>query len=181
MQPGSKGKRIGTGNNVMKRGITIRILTLVFALALQTAAWSQTSLEWYFDNTHFLVSPSDQVVLSATVTNTSLQPVALTFWGATFAGDLQSRYSLTWVLNLPVQIVSAHGTVPFILGTLAPIGSFVPPGTYHADPAWIYFEPNIPQYSANSFQIEVVPEPSVWALLTGGVLITSFIRRTRSS
>ena len=88
-----------------------------------------------------------------------------------FAGDLQKVYDFSFRLNLFGRIVPGNGTLQFDFGTLTPIGGYVSPGTYQADPARISFDEfDNPRESVNTFEITVIPEPSVNCL--GGVGLT---------
>jgi hypothetical protein len=148
---------------------SIPLLSLVL-LTATPAAWSQdTPLRWWFDSTRFVVQPSDEIHVTATLTNTSSEPITILGVGRSFTGDLQKLYDFKVVLDLPpMTVVPAHSTLDFGFGDLIPIGGHVPVGTFDADPALLQFAIfAAPQPPENTFQIEVVPEPSV--LLLSGV------------
>lgn len=151
-------------------------MSVIFAILSGTSlARSQGTLSWQFDSTAFVVQPGDPILLTGTVTNSSDTPYLIPGGGASFTGDLQFNYQVSWLLNVYGKTVPADGTLQFNFCTLTPIGGYVQPGVYQADPvsnpAAINFA-GIPDNSyllpsQNYFQITVVPEPSVVCL--GGV------------
>ena len=149
--------------------MSIKLLSVIFAfLSGASVARSQGTLSWQFDSTDFVVQPTDQILLTGTVSNSSTAPFLIQGGGASFTGDLQFHYEVSWLLNISGQTVPADGTLQFAFCTLIPIGGYVQPGVYQADPisnpAAINFAGIddisylIP--SQNYFQITVVPEPS---------------------
>ena len=159
--------------------MSTKIISTIFAIfAGVCAARSQGTLSWRFDSTAFVVQPTDQILLTATVSNSSDTPYLIQGGGASFTGDLQFHYEVSWLLNVFGKTVPANGTLQFDFCTLLPIGGYVQPGIYVADPvsnpATINFAGNnneIP--SQNYFQITVVPEPSIMRL--GGVGLVFFL------
>ena len=155
------------------------IPSLFFALLAATpSVWSQnTPLRWWFDSTTFVVQPSDEIHVTATLTNTSSQPFTFMGAGSSFTGDLQTLYDFKIPSDgflAPAEpgqsgetTVPAHSSLDFSFGDLIPIGGYAPVGTYAADPALLQFDFAAPQAPENTFRIEVVPEPSI--LLLGGV------------
>jgi hypothetical protein len=160
-------------------------ITHCFGLRAQgTLRWS-----WRFDQTSFVVGPSDWILLTATATIIN-NPGAVPFAGgvsANFSGDLQKIYSFTFGRTgsdfgeeffgerlFPGQEIS------FLFGVLTPI-STVKPGTYRADPATLGFH-GVNKLSENTFTIVVVPEPPTIAVLTLGILLVhggTFVRKWR--
>jgi len=148
------------------------ILVVLVLLTVTPVARSQGTLAWYFDTTEFVVQPTDQILLTCTVSNLSGQAYTIFGWGSSFGGPLQYHYAFSPLIDLDSKIVPGYGSLQFDYGTLTPIGGYVTPGTYYADPARINFSP-IPstgQLSENTFQITVVPEPTSLALTTIGIL-----------
>jgi hypothetical protein len=134
-----------------------KILSIMFALLVHTPfTWAISTLSWSFDQTSFIVLPSDQIVVTATVRNSSDQPYTIPGSPASFSGDLQKLYDFLWLGDLFNQTVPANGELQFTFGTLTPIGGCVPPGTYFADPAYYRFGDGF-QLSENTFQITVLP------------------------
>jgi hypothetical protein len=155
--------------------MSTRIFSVIFAVfGTISLAYSQGTLSWRFDTTSFFVQPTDQILLTGTLSNSSDSPFVIQGGAARFTGDLQRHYEVSWLLTLFGQTVPAHGTLQFDYCNLTPIGGFVQPGVYSTDPisnpAFIfpliddieYFLP-----SQGYFQITVVPEPSITRL--GGV------------
>jgi hypothetical protein len=135
-----------------------KILSIMFALLVHTPfTWAISTLSWSFDQTSFIVLPSDQIVVTATVRNSSDQPYTIPVSHAFFAGELQKLYDFVWMGDeLFMQTIPANGEIQFTFGTLTPIGGCVPPGTYFADPAYVGFGGGF-QLSENTFQITVLP------------------------
>jgi hypothetical protein len=161
-----------------------RILLLFFVLLIQPfSAWAQGTLAWSYDNTDYLVHPSDQIVVTATVTNSSLDPYTISGYSANFSGDLQKLYDFTFLLNLTGRTVPGQGVLHFDFGMLTPIGGYVAPGVYDADPAWIGFGVGpSPLSPDNNFRITVeVPEPSVWNVGGVGLLLFGALQLWRHS
>jgi hypothetical protein len=152
-----------------------QILSVIIAtFSTMCLARSQGTLSWQFDTTAFFVQPTDQILLTGTLSNSSDSPFVIQGGGARFTGDLQWHYQVSWLFDISGATVPADGTIQFDYCILTPIGGFVQPGVYSTDPIsnpasifpWIddieYFLP-----SQNYFQITVVPEPSIICL--GGV------------
>jgi hypothetical protein len=161
--------------------MSIKILLVVITIfSGASLARSQGTLSWQFDSTDYVVQPTDQILLTGTISNSSDTPFFIQGAGASFTGDLQFHYQVSWQLALFGQTVPADGTLQFDFCTLLPIGGSVDPGVYVADPisnpAWLTLvgtdttESEIP--SQNFFQITVVPEPSTTSL---GVVALIFI------
>ena len=143
------------------------VLAVALALCLEAPwAWAQGTIAWYFDNTNFVVLPSDQILVTATVTNLSATPFKFDGIAGNFSGDLQKHYDFTPQQDLFGKTVPGYGALEFAFGTLTPVGGAVPLGTYYADPAAFNFGLGL-QYSENTFDITVVPEPTLLGL--GGV------------
>jgi hypothetical protein len=169
--------------------MSTKILPVTFAiLSGVSAAWSQGALSWQFDSTDFVVQPTDQILLTGTVSNSSDTPFLIQGGGASFTGDLQFYYQVSWLLDIFGETVPAEGTLQFDFLTLTPIGGYVEPGIYQADPisnpAAINFagidDIRYLLPAQNYFQITVVPEPSTFCLAGGGltfVFMLSFGKR----
>ena len=103
--------------------------------------------------------------------------------GGSFTGDLQAIYDFEFGPNAPFLGLSLNpgDDFSFVLGTLTPIGGSVPLGTYpfcceaHLEFGSVGSSKSLPP--ANTFAIEVVPEPPTWALCGVGVL--AFVSRRR--
>jgi hypothetical protein len=156
--------------------ISVKLLSVVVTVVSGVAvARSQSTLTWKFDQTNFVVQPTEQILLTGTVTNSSDTPYFIQAGASSFTGNLQDTYHFSWLLNVYHQTVPADGVLHFKFGTLTPIGGYVKLGVYQADPvsnpAFINFAGlSGLQYlnlSQNGFTITVVPEPSVICL--GGV------------
>ena len=153
--------------------MNIKIMSVILAiLSGASLARSQGTLSWQFDSTAFVVEPTDQILLTGTVVNSSDTPYLIQPGGevASFTGDLQYYYQVSWLLDFLGKTVPADGSLQFDFCTLIPIGGYVQPGIYQADPisnpADINFGGGLLP-SQNFFQITVVPEPSTVCL--GGV------------
>jgi hypothetical protein len=165
--------------------MNIKILLVVIAIfSGASLARSQGTLSWQFDSTDYVVQPTDQILLTGTISNSSDTPFFIQGAGASFTGDLQFHYQVSWQLALFGQTVPADGTLQFDFCTLLPIGGSVDPGVYVADPisnpAWLTLvgtdttESEIP--SQNFFQITVVPEPSTTSLGVVALIFISILR-----
>lgn len=154
---------------------TYRIIFILLSGTL--AARSQSTLFWSFDTPHFTVQQSEQIFVTATVTNLSEVPFAIQGGGGLFAGDLQKTYSFVWTADLFGKTVPGYGTLQFAFGSLTPIDGSAPLGTYYADPALIDFagidDPRYLRYAQNTFDITVVPEPTIVSLL-GLIVVVGF-------
>jgi hypothetical protein len=135
-----------------------KILSVMFALLVHTPfTWAISTLSWSFDQTDFIVLSSDQIVVTATVRNSSDQPYTIPGVGGSFGGLLQTHYDFTFMVGeLSNQTVPANGDLQFTFGTLTPLGGCVAPGTYFADPAALNFGTGLLP-SENTFQITVLP------------------------
>jgi hypothetical protein len=163
--------------------MSTKTLSVVLAiLSGASLARSQGTLSWQFDSTAFVVQPTDQILLSGTVSNSSDTPYLIPGAGASFTGDLQWDYEVSWLLALFGRTVPADGTLQFDFCTLKPIGGYVRPGVYVADPisnpAFINFGGG-PVYSQSFFQITVVPEPSIMRLGGVGFALPGVLRLRR--
>jgi hypothetical protein len=169
----------------MTRNLSIIALVLSFVLlSTPSSASADTIWSWSFDETHFIVGQNDSIVLRATLFNSPLstEPLVKT-GGASFTGDLQKIYHFEWGPDAQFFGLSLDpgDSFTFVLGTLTPISPPVPVGTYPfcceahlsfgslSAPGWL---PPL-----NTFEIEVVPEPPMWALWAVGVL--PFVWRRR--
>ena len=91
-------------------------MSVIFAiLSGASLARSQGTLSWQFDSTAFVVQPTDQILLTATVTNSSDAPYLIQNGGggASFTGNLQFYYQVSWLLNISGKTVPADGTLQF--------------------------------------------------------------------
>jgi|ERR1039457_602563 hypothetical protein len=164
----------------------MRIKTLLLIctiLAEATEAWSQGTLTWRFDSTEFIVRPTDQILITGTVTNSSDAPDLISADGSAFwTGELWPHYDFTWLVAIAGDIVPAHGALQFDFGTLIPIGGNVQPGIYQSGSGAIGFDAIDfqYQYSDNTFVVTVVPEPSTMALLAAGGGMIGFLLKRRS-
>jgi hypothetical protein len=131
---------------------------------------------WSFDETHFLIEPSESVVIHATIYNdaSSIMDMSILGVGAGFSGDLQKTFHFTFGptgnsgdfgTDFIGLTIPPGGVAPFVFGILTPIGGMAPEGTYFADPAFLNFNVNGlfsgPRYSTNTFTVTVVAEPSL--------------------
>ncbi|HZI79622.1 MAG TPA: hypothetical protein VFD69_08915 [Vicinamibacterales bacterium] len=162
----------------MTRNISIIALVFPFVLLSTPSTGSADTIwSWSFDETHFVVGPTDSVVVHATVFNSPLstEPLVKT-GGASFTGDLQKTYDFEFGPEAQFLGLSLDpgDSFSFVLGTLTPISPPVPIGTYP-----FCCEAHLAFGSAgssdflpplNTFEIEVVPEPPMWALWSVGVL-----------
>jgi hypothetical protein len=158
-----------------------RILLPCFILLIQAPwGWAQGTLAWWYDNTNYVVGPSDQILVTGTIANSSLDPYTIPGAGANFSGDLQKVYDFTFLLDLYGHTVPGHGVLQFPFGLLTPIKGYVQPGTYVADPAWIGFGGSGPISPENNFHITVqAPEPSVPGLGGAGLMLFGAVQSWR--
>ena len=162
----------------MRRAVSIIALLLPFVLlCVPSTASADTIWSWSFDETTFIVGPTDSIVLHATLFNSPLSTEPLTErGGASFTGDLQKIYDFTWGPDAQYSGLNVEpgDSFSFVLGTLTPIGGSVPIGTYpfcceaHLGFGSVSSSAFLPPL--NTFEIAVVPEPPIWALWSLGVL-----------
>src|SRR6185503_12439040 len=108
--------------------MSIKFLFVILTiLSGDSLAHSQGTVSWQFDNTAFIVHPTDKILITGTVTNSSDTPFVFQGGGASFTGDLQFYYQLSWLLDLFGKTVPANGTLQFDFCTLLPIGGYVQP------------------------------------------------------
>jgi hypothetical protein len=171
-----------------------KTLFIISTILIQvTSARSQGTLTWQFDSTNFVVQPTDNILITGTVINSSDTPYVIPNGTAAFwTGDLYAHYNFSWLINDIVgETVPAQGTLQFDFGTLAPIGDYVQPGVYQ--PGGVYYPGGADQpspgaidlgaglqYSDNAFVVTVVPEPSTMALLAAGGGMAGLLLRRRS-
>jgi hypothetical protein len=162
----------------MPRHIAIVALVLSFIqLTAPSTASADTIWWWSFNETNFVVGPTDSIVVRATVFNSPLstEPI-MKIGGGSFTGDLQAVYHFEWGSNDPFLGLSLNpgDEFSFILGTLTPIGRSVPIGTYpFCCEAHLEFgsaSSSTSQPPINTFEIQVVPEPPTWAMWAVGVV-----------
>ncbi len=168
----------------MSRYIGIVALVLgVIQVSAPSAASAETIWAWSFNETNFVVGPTDSIVLQATVFNSPLstEPI-MKIGGGSFTGDLQAIYDFEFGSNAQFLGLSlAPGDdFSFVLGTLTPIGGSVPIGTYqfcceaHLEFGSVGSSTVLPPL--NTFEIHVVPENEVvpelptWAMCSVGVM-----------
>ena len=159
-----------------------KIFLVVYGLLVTAlVARPQGTLAWYFDTTEFVARSTDRILVTATVTNLTAQPSPMSFGGASFGGPLQYFYDFAFTISISDSTLPGYGSRQFSFGTLTPIGGYVPPGTYFADPARINFTqiPSIGLLSENTFQITVVPEPSALGLVMVGMACVCARRRLK--
>jgi hypothetical protein len=173
----------------MPRYISIGALVLAFIqLSAPSTASADTIWWWSFNETKFVVGPTDSIVLHATLFNSPLSTEPITrFEGASFTGDLQAIYDFKFGPDAQFLGLTAEpgGDFSFVLGTLRPIGGSVPAGTYpfcceaHLGFGSVSSSAFLPPL--NTFEIEVVgdvvPEPPMWALWAVGVVPIVWRRR----
>lgn len=166
------------------------MIPMVLIFGVVSTAQSQGTLSWQFDSTAFVVQPSDQILLTGTVSNPTDTPFIISSGASAFwTGDLSSAYNFTWSLQITGQSVPANGTLQFDFGTLTPIGDYAQPGVYQPggvsqpSPAGIYFSAGALDYtySANTFVVTVVPEPRTMALLTASIGLAGVLLKRRQS
>jgi hypothetical protein len=158
----------------------LSIVALVFGfiqLSAPSTASADTIWAWSFNETKFVVGPTDSIVLEATVFNSPLstEPI-MRMGGGSFTGDLQAIYDFTFGDNTPFLGLSLKpgDDFSFVLGTLTPIGGSVPIGTYpfcceaHLEFGSVSSSSSL--LPLNTFEIHVVPEPPTWALCGAGVV-----------
>jgi hypothetical protein len=161
----------------MPRYIAIVALVGLFQLSAPATASADRIWWWSFNETHFVVGPTDSIAVEATVFNSPLSTESIMkIGGGSFTGDLQATYDFEWGTNDPFLglSIAPGGHFSFLLGTLRPIGGSVPIGTYpfcceaHLD--FGSASSSTSQSPINTFEIQVVPEPSTWVLCGAGVL-----------
>jgi hypothetical protein len=161
----------------MPRYISIVALVLAFIQLAPSTASADTIWWWSFNETAFVVGPTDPIILHATVFNSPLSTEAIMkVGGGSFTGDLQAIYDFEWGPNDPFLGLSVEpgDHFSFVLGTLRPIGGSVAIGTYpFCCEAHLQFGSGSSSSSRppiNTFEIHVVPEPPTWALCGVGVV-----------
>jgi hypothetical protein len=100
-------------------------------------ARSQGKLSWQFDTTAFSVQPTDQILLTGTLSNSSDSPFVIQGGGARFTGDLQWHYQVSWLFDISGATVPADGTLQFDYCILTPIGGLCSPVSIRPTPSQI--------------------------------------------
>ena len=121
------------GHITRTKNMNIKIMSVILAiLSGASLARSQGTLSWQFDSTAFVVEPTDQILLTGTVVNSSDTPYLIQPGGevASFTGDLQYYYQVSWLLDFLGKTVPADGSLQFDFCTLIPIGGYVQPGIF---------------------------------------------------
>jgi len=160
----------------------ISIIALVFPFVLMSVpctASADAIWSWSFDETQFIVGPTDSIVLHATLFNSPLSTEPLTERdGASFTGDLQKIYDFEWGSDAQYfgLNVEPGDSFSFVLGTLTPIGGSVPTGTYpfcceaHLGFGSVSSSAFLPPLNTFEIQVVPVPEPPIWELCGVGLL-----------
>jgi hypothetical protein len=167
---------------------------LLCLLAAPSVAFADAIWFWSFDQTEYVVSSSDSVVLHATLFNSPLSTESLTRASvpASFTGDLQKVYDFTFgptgnssefFFQFEGLNVEPGASFPFVVGILTPIGGSAPVGIHpFCCEAHLTFGSDTTlesQAPVNTFQIRV-PEPPLVGLLGAGMLaFLSVHRRVR--
>jgi hypothetical protein len=154
---------------------------LTLALGLLCAprqAYAQTGTlnwHWSYDNTRYVVGPTDEIVINATLFNETSSTITITpnfIGGTVFTGPLQSKYDFQVPPEWGIQFshISLHPgeSFPFVWGRLFPIGGYVSPGSYVSDFALFgvgFGSVGGSKQPQNSFTVQVVPEPCALVLL----------------
>jgi len=174
---------------------------VLFGLFITTsAAHADTIWSWSFDQTEYLVEPSDMILIRATLFNDRASTGSLIREaGGFFGGDIQKTYKFTFWSELPEfndqfdgLDVEPGASFPFVLGLYSPIGGAAPPGFRASccdgvtNGALLFFEPSdgppTGEVPSNGFSIQVaplpepvpIPEPSSLVLLSAGALSLFF-------
>lgn len=176
--------------NTMKNLLSYGVV-FISLLSVSTSARAQLTGTWHwsYNQTVFHVDPTDNILVTATLFNDSTTDhVRSPGVGASFTGDLQTRYEFIFMLGYQfVDLdVPPSGNFPFTFGLLRPLGGSVPRGAiFQADPAFLG-DPDHPP--TNSFTIFVdgaprpVPEPGTLPFVVGiaaMVALSSLFRRVR--
>ena len=169
-----QSKEVRKTRIVMKRW-----LWLILAIFSAAPFAAQGTLYWQWDNAAYYVQPTDQILLTGTISNASDTPFLIVGAGASFTGGSQAYYNFSYDFNFYGKTVPANGTLEFDFGILTPIGGHVPDGVYYSDSAFLNLSEDAitetgPIFPQNSFEIFVsVPEPSTIRLL--GVVLGSVL------
>jgi hypothetical protein len=183
---------------------TAAILALCFLVTVPLAR-AVTIWSWSFDQTEYVVGPTDTILIRATLFNdASSTGSIISDAGGSFTGDLQKTYTFTPATSLPqyseqffFMNVPPGGSFPFVLGLLTPIGGAAPIG-YQAtccnqfpqviNEAHLNFQPSdgpaTSEPPSNGFsllvvgELQEVPEPATLFLVGTGLL--SLATRGRS-
>lgn len=163
-------------------------LTHASVITAEDPLWS-----WSFDETEFVIGPSESIVIEATIYNdaSSTMDMSILGVGASFTGDLQKTFDFTFGptgddvdfgIDFVGLTIPPGGAVPFVFGILTPIDGLAPVGEYFADPASLSLNVNgvfsDPRFSTNTFTVKVVPEPSLILQMALGALASArFWRR----
>jgi hypothetical protein len=159
--------------------MSARVFWLILTVLGVAPFAAKSQLYWQFDTTEFVVQPTDSILITATITNSSNTPYLIQNYGAAFGGSLQSQYQISFLLNLAFKTVPAYGTLDFNFCELTPIGGQAAAGVYYSAPP-----PDEPilnvglgsMPSQNSVQITVVPEPATVFLAGVGLAFLSIFR-----
>jgi hypothetical protein len=108
----------------MPRYIAIALVLAFVQLSAPSTASADTIWGWSFNETNFVVGPTDSIALQATVFNSPLstEPI-MKIGGGSFTGDLQATYDFEWGAQCPVLRTEPRTRRPFL----------VPPRNPHAD------------------------------------------------
>jgi len=163
------------------------------AVATPSPSHAQGFLDWHwsFDQANFTVGPSDSILLTATIFVRPESPAPFTgFASVTFQGSLFALYDFECGFCSDIRLSDVNippgGSMQFTFGTLTP-QSPIAPGTYRNmpdQPLLLFVNHATHRIPDTTLVIQVVPEPSTFALGFLGILLvsaTSLLRRTASS
>jgi hypothetical protein len=139
--------------------MSFRLLLSIAVLgtcSLATNVRAQLGVHWQYKQTVFEVTPTSSVYIQGVLFNDSADHLLTSGAGGSFSGDLQKRYDFH--VSFGSEFVGLDlppgKSLTFSWGLLTPIDGFVPPGTYHSDPAFINLNGNL-IYPDNQFEIRV--------------------------
>lgn len=172
--------------------MSTKALLIVWTIFAGAAlARSQSPLAWQFDNTDFVVQPTDSILLTGTITNASDAPYVIPFGpdpqgvSAFWTGNLNPNYTFSQQLEILGDTVPAHGILQFDFGALTPTEGYAQPGEYQPGGVDIPSAGAIDfggglQYSDNTFEVTVVPEPGIMAFLAAGGGMAGLLLKRRN-
>jgi hypothetical protein len=172
----------------MKAKVLTALLTaLSFGAVFDVRAQATLNWHWDFDQSSYVVAPTDIIYLNATIVNDASSTVDLIHQSFMVFGidpnysptPYQFTFGRTNILDFLDQFngmdLAPGQTLQIVWGRLTPNGGPVVPGTYEFGPSNLAFEGGTTEYTGG-FEVQVVPEPASFLLLFVGFACSLAVR-----